>query len=81
MEKIVERQPVDEELSARERERMNCWIGQILDDRYELISLVGYGGMAYVYRAIDHRLTRSVAPKMIRDDAAQDESVRSRFAA
>ena len=81
MEKIVERQPVDEELSARERERMNSWIGQILDDRYELISLVGYGGMAYVYRAIDHRLNRSVALKMIRDDAAQDESVRSRFAA
>ncbi|MCR5137460.1 MAG: Stk1 family PASTA domain-containing Ser/Thr kinase [Oscillospiraceae bacterium] len=78
MEKINELQ---DEVSVGERRRMNSWLGQMLDDRYEIISLVGYGGMAYVYRAIDHRLNRSVAVKMMRENASADESVRSRFAA
>lgn len=62
-------------------QEMNKWIGTTLDDRYEIVSLVGSGGMAYVYRAVDHRLNRSVAVKIMREDAAADETVRSRFAA
>ncbi len=62
-------------------QEMNKWIGTTLDDRYEIISLVGSGGMAYVYRAVDHRLNRSVAVKIMREEAASDETVRSRFAA
>ena len=57
------------------------WLGKTLDDRYEIISLVGSGGMAWVYRATDLRLNRSVAVKIMRDDAASDEAVRSRFCA
>ncbi len=60
---------------------MKKWLGQTLDDRYEIISLVGEGGMAWVYRATDHRLNRDVAIKIMREDAASDESVRSRFCA
>ncbi|MBR0393083.1 MAG: protein kinase [Oscillospiraceae bacterium] len=60
---------------------MKKWIGQTLDGRYEILSLVGAGGMAWVYRATDHRLNRSVAVKIIRDDAAKDEAIRSRFCA
>ena len=60
---------------------MKKWIGTTLDDRYEIISLVGAGGMAWVYRATDHRLNRDVAVKIMREDAAEDETVRSRFCA
>ena len=60
---------------------MKSWIGKTLDGRYEIVSLVGYGGMAWVYRATDHRLNRDVAVKIMRQDAAADESVKSRFAA
>ena len=62
-------------------QEINKWIGTTLDERYEIISLVGSGGMAYVYRAVDHRLNRSVAVKIMREEAAADETVRSRFAA
>ena len=57
------------------------WIGKRLADRYEIISVLGVGGMAVVYRAVDHRLNRSVAVKIMREDASHDESIRSRFAA
>ena len=60
---------------------MKSWIGKTLDNRYEILSLVGYGGMAWVYRATDHRLNRDVAVKIMREDAAADESVKSRFCA
>ena len=57
------------------------WLGKTLDGRYEIISLVGEGGMAWVYRARDLRLNRDVAVKIMREDAASDETVRSRFCA
>ena len=62
-------------------QEMKKWIGQTLDDRYEILSLVGSGGMAWVFRATDLRLNRDVAVKIMREDAAADESVRSRFCA
>ena len=60
---------------------MKKWLGQTLDERYVIQSLVGAGGMAWVYKATDLRLNRSVAVKIMREDAAQDESIRSRFCA
>ena len=60
---------------------MKQWLGQMLDGRYEILSLVGSGGMAWVYRATDHRLNRDVAVKIMRSDAAADETFRSRFCA
>ena len=35
--------------------------GTILDERYEILDVVGAGGMSTVYRAVDHRLKRHVA--------------------
>ena len=33
-------------------------IGMLLADRYEILQQIGSGGMAYVYRAKDHKLNR-----------------------
>lgn len=55
------------------------YIGKILDDRYEILELIGTGGMANVYKALCHRLNRYDAVKIMRDDKAADESFRKRF--
>lgn len=57
------------------------YIGMLLDDRYELQDRIGEGGMAVVYRALDHRLNRSVAVKIMRDEMASDEEFKRRFCA
>ena len=56
-------------------------IGLLLDDRYELLELIGEGGMAVVYRALDKRLNRNVAVKIMRDEMAADEEFKRRFCA
>lgn len=55
------------------------YIGKMLDDRYEIVEVIGEGGMAIVYRALDHRLNRDVAVKIMRDEMAADEEFRRRF--
>lgn len=54
-------------------------IGKMLDNRYELLELIGVGGMAKVYKARCHRLNRLVAVKILRDDLSQDSDFRRRF--
>ena len=57
------------------------YIGKLLDDRYEILEVIGEGGMAVVYKAICHRLNRYVAVKIMRDDMAADDEFRQRFCA
>lgn len=53
--------------------------GSVVADRYHLLSVIGQGAMANVYRATDGRLDREVAVKLFH--RGQDAPVRTRFAA
>lgn len=56
------------------------YIGRLLGGRYELIDVVGVGGMAVVYRARDTILGRYVAIKILKEEFAKDPDIRKRFA-
>ncbi len=58
---------------------MEQYIGQILDNRYELLEVIGVGGMAVVYKAMDHRLNRRVAVKVLKDEFLNDSDFHRRF--
>lgn len=58
---------------------MDKYIGKMLDGRYEIIELIGSGGMANVYKAKCHRLNRMVAVKILKSDMAENEEIRHRF--
>lgn len=54
-------------------------LGKTLDNRYEMVSVLGIGGMAVVYKAFDHKLKRHVAIKVLRDDVSMDAQSRRQF--
>jgi beta-lactam-binding protein with PASTA domain/tRNA A-37 threonylcarbamoyl transferase component Bud32 len=54
-------------------------IDRVLDGRYRVLSHLADGGMASVYVALDVRLDRKVALKIMRADLAKDESFVQRF--
>ncbi len=60
---------------------MESYIGRLLDNRYEILEVIGTGGMAVVYRALDHRLNRPVAIKILKDELSRNEEFRRRFQA
>ena len=58
---------------------MDQYIGKMLDNRYEILEVIGAGGMAVVYRAYCHRLKRFVAVKILKRELAADAEFRRRF--
>jgi serine/threonine-protein kinase len=54
-------------------------LGRVFDGRYRVQSHIADGGMASVYLALDTRLDRDVALKVLRHDLAQDDAFVSRF--
>lgn len=53
--------------------------GVILSERYEIIERIGTGGMADVYRAIDHKLNRYVAIKVLKKEYSDDKQFVAKF--
>ena len=53
--------------------------GRILGGRYQLLELVGQGGMATIYRARDDQLGREVAVKVLRSEYGSDTAFVLRF--
>jgi serine/threonine protein kinase len=54
-------------------------VATTLEDRYELRERIGQGGGSAVYRAIDHRLGREVAVKVLGAELASDPAFVERF--
>ena len=54
-------------------------VGRVLDGRYRVLSHLADGGMATVYLALDERLDREVAVKVMHDNLARDTTFVSRF--
>ncbi len=54
-------------------------VGRVLDGRYRVLSHIADGGMASVYLALDQRLDREVAVKIMRHSLTRDETFVSRF--
>jgi eukaryotic-like serine/threonine-protein kinase len=54
-------------------------IGRTLDGRYRVLRRIADGGMATVYLAVDERLDREVALKVMREHLTHDESFVTRF--
>lgn len=58
---------------------MSDLTGELIDGRYQLIRHMAAGGMATIYEAIDTRLDRRVAVKIMHSHLAQDEQFVERF--
>src|SRR5260221_5911719 len=53
--------------------------GTVLGGRYDIVRMLGQGGMAWVYRAYDWKLKRKVALKLIRSELAANPEILKRF--
>lgn len=58
---------------------MDSNIGKKLDGRYEITELIGVGGMADVYKAMDVMENRTVAVKILKPEFAENEEFLRRF--
>ncbi len=58
---------------------MMVQLGQLLDERYEIDTLIGQGGMSYVYRANDRKMGREVAVKVLKEEYCEDEEFILKF--
>ena len=53
--------------------------GMFIGDRYEVLDKVGSGGMSDVYKALDHKLNRNVAIKVLKTEFSEDKNFVSKF--
>ena len=53
--------------------------GMIIAERYEIVGKIGTGGMADVYKAMDHKLNRFVAVKVLKPEFREDATFVKKF--
>ena len=58
---------------------MENYVGKRLDGRYEIMEIIGVGGMAVVYKAFDNMDQRIVAVKILKDEYIANEEFKRRF--
>lgn len=58
---------------------MENYVGKRLDGRYEIMEIIGVGGMAVVYKAFDNIDHRIVAVKILKDEFIANEEFKRRF--
>lgn len=58
---------------------MENYVGKRLDGRYEIMEIIGVGGMAVVYKAFDNIEHRIVAVKILKNEFLENEEFRRRF--
>ena len=54
-------------------------MGMLIGERYEILEKIGTGGMSDVYKAIDHKLNRPVAIKVLKQEFSENENFVSKF--
>ena len=52
-------------------DKYDKYVGQIFDRRYRIVRIIGVGGMAVVFEAVDTVMKRTVAVKMLKEEDAQ----------
>ncbi len=57
----------------------NSYIGKKVDNRYDVVSLIGVGGMSNVYKAIDNTTGNTVAIKFLKHEFFENEELVRRF--
>jgi serine/threonine protein kinase len=72
---LGEPSPTDRRLSDSNR----AWLGQVVDNRYRVLEVIGRGGMGVVYRVEHLRMGKIAAMKVLHRDLADDPEVIQRF--
>src|SRR5580692_12591235 len=73
------RSPRPEEAIGQTGSAVLLRIGTVLGSRYEILELLGEGGMGAVYKAADREVDRIVALKVIRPEMASNPEILARF--
>ncbi len=79
---LVDARPTGRGPNPRARALLNAPVlqpGDVLGSRYEILQLLGEGGMGAVYKAMDRELDRPVALKLIRPQLASNPAILARF--